>query len=45
MQFQNQAEAQLAIVGYIERCYSQQRLNQALGYRSPEEFEQRESGA
>lgn len=42
-QFQNQAEAQLAIVEYIERFYNRQRLHQALGYRSPEEFEQQES--
>jgi len=44
-QFQNQAEAQTAIVEYIERFYNRQRLHQALGYRSPEEFEQQESGA
>jgi transposase InsO family protein len=44
-QFQNQAEAQTAIVDYIERFYNRQRLHQALGYRSPEEFEQQESGA
>jgi transposase InsO family protein len=44
-QFQNQAEAQTAIVDYIERFYNRQRLHQALGYRSPEEFEQQESGS
>lgn len=44
-QFQNQAEAQTAIVDYIEQFYNRQRLHQALGYRSPEEFEQQESGA
>jgi putative transposase len=44
-QFQNQAEAQVAITDYIERFYNRQRLHQALGYRSPEEFEQQESGA
>lgn len=44
-QFQNQAEAQVAIIDYIERFYNRQRLHQALGYRSPEEFEQQESGA
>jgi putative transposase len=38
-QFQNQAEARQAIVEYIERFYNRQRLHQALGYRSPEEFE------
>jgi putative transposase len=37
--FQNQAEAQVAIVEYIEQFYNRQRLHQALGYRSPEEFE------
>ncbi|TKB75073.1 MAG: IS3 family transposase [Nitrospira sp.] len=41
-QFQNQAEAQVAIVEYIERFYNRQRLHQALGYRSPEEFERQE---
>ena len=44
-QFQNQAEARQAIVEYIEECYNPQRLHQALGYRSPEEFERQESGA
>lgn len=38
--FQNQAEAQVAIADYIDRFYNQHRLHQALGYRSPEEFEQ-----
>ena len=38
-QFQNQAEARDAIAEYIERFYNRQRLHQALGYRSPEEFE------
>ena len=38
-QFQNQAEARYAIAEYIERFYNCQRLHQALGYRSPEEFE------
>lgn len=38
-QFQNQAEARYAIAEYIERFYNRQRLHQALGYRSPEEFE------
>lgn len=37
--FQTQAEAQQAIVSYIEEFYNRQRLHQALGYRSPEEFE------
>jgi len=39
-QFQNQAEARYAIAEYIERCSNRQRLNHALNYRSPEEFEQ-----
>jgi putative transposase len=38
-QFQNQAEARYAIAEYIEVFYNRQRLHQALGYRSPEEFE------
>ncbi len=44
-QFQTQAEAQVAIEDYISRFYNRQRLHQALGYRSPEEFERQESGA
>jgi putative transposase len=44
-QFQNQAEAQVAITNYIEQFYNRRRLHQALGYRSLEEFEQQESGA
>ena len=44
-QFHNQAEAQVAIEDYIARFYNRQRLHQALGYRSPEEFERQESGA
>lgn len=43
-QFQDQAEARQAIVEYIDRFYNRQRLHQALGYRSPEEFERQESG-
>jgi transposase InsO family protein len=42
-QFQNQAEARHAIFEYIEGFYNRQRLHQALGYRSPEEFEQQAS--
>ena len=38
-QFQNQAEAHYDIAEYIQRVYNRQRLHQALGYRSPEEFE------
>ena len=40
-QFQNPAEARYAIAEYIEVFYNRQRLHQALGYRSPEEFEKR----
>ena len=38
-QFQNQAEARYAIAEYIEHFYNHPWLHQALGYRSPEEFE------
>jgi transposase InsO family protein len=34
-----------AIAEYIEAFYNRQRLHQALGYCSPEEFERQESGA
>lgn len=44
-QFQNQADARYAIAEYIERFCNRQRLHQAMGYRSPEEFERQESGA
>jgi hypothetical protein len=44
-QFRDQAEARQAIVEYIEGFYTCQRLHQALGYRSPEEFERQEGGA
>lgn len=42
---QNQVEAQVAIIDYIEWFYNRQRLHQALGYRSPEEFERQKGGA
>jgi len=42
-QFENQDEAQAAIGEYIDRFDNRQRLHQALGYRSPEEFERQES--
>lgn len=41
--FPHHAEARYAIAEYMEVFYNQQRLHQALGYRSPEEFEQQES--
>lgn len=41
-QFQNPTEARHAIFEYIEGFYNRQRLHQALGYRSPEEFEQQD---
>lgn len=44
-QFRDQAEARQAIVEYIEKFYNRQRLHQALGYRSPEEFERQDSGS
>ena len=37
--FLDQSEARQVIVEYIEEFYNRQRLHQALGYRSPEEFE------
>ena len=43
-QFQNQAEAQMAIEDHIDRFCNRQRLHQALGYRSPEEIEWQEQG-
>jgi len=42
-QFQNQTDARQAIFEYIEGFYNRQRLHQALGYRSPEEFEREAS--
>lgn len=44
-QFANQAEAQVAIEDYIAWFYNRQRLHQAFGSRSPEEFERQESSA
>ena len=42
-QFHNQTDARQAIFEYIEGFYNRQRLHQALGYRSPEEFEREAS--
>ena len=42
--FQHHAEARYAIAEYIEVFYNRQRLHQALGYRSPEEFERQRAG-
>ena len=44
-QFQHHAEARYAIAVYIEMFYNRERLHQALGYRSPEEFERQEAGS
>ena len=41
-QFPHQGEAQMATTDYIQRFYNRQRLHQALGYRSTEEFERQE---
>ena len=43
--FHHHAEARYAIAEYIEVFYNRQRLHQALGYRSPEEFEQQADDA
>ena len=43
--FDHHAEARYAIAEYIEVFYNRQRLHQALGYRSPDEFERQKSGA
>ncbi len=45
MSLQGSEKAWQAIVEHIEERYNPQRLHQALGYRSPEEFEWQESGA
>ncbi len=43
--FAHHADARYAIAEYIEVFYNRQRLHQAHGYRSPEEFEQQASAA
>lgn len=43
--FEHHAEARSAIAEYIEGFDNRQRLHQALGYRSPEEFERQRAGA
>ena len=43
--FAHQADARDAIAEYLEMFYNRQRLHQALGYRSPEEFEREKNGA
>jgi putative transposase len=43
--FAHHTDARYAIAEYIEVFYNRQRLHQALGYCSPEEFERQESGA
>lgn len=43
--FAHHAEARYAIAEYIEVFYNRQRFHQALGYRSPEEFERQGSGS
>ena len=40
-QFRDHAEARQAIVEHIEQFFNRQRLHQALGYQSPEEFQTR----
>jgi putative transposase len=42
--FQHHVEARYAIADYMEVFYNRQRLHQALGYRSPEEFERQDRG-
>jgi len=44
-QFARQVVARYAIAEYIEVFYNRERLQQALGYKSPEEFEQCRSGS
>jgi len=43
--FKGVCQIRATSVEYIEGFYTCQRLHQALGYRSPEEFERQEDGA
>ena len=43
--FQNQADARQTTFEDIEGFYNRKRLNQALGYRSPENFEREASAS
>ncbi len=37
--FENLDEAQLSVFEYIETFYNQERIHQALGYMTPDQFE------
>jgi transposase InsO family protein len=38
--FKTREEARAAIFGYIELFYNRKRIHQALGYQSPQQFEE-----